>query len=119
MKRINSNAGAIIGRFIQVLNYAVDSRIIEGITPWCEEHGLNRTKYNALRASYNGNGVDLNYRGIDVDALAAVCKDFDVSADWLLLGIGTMLRPQPYVKCRKKKSDDNQMDSKVLPLQTQ
>lgn len=118
-KTLNPEAVAIIGRFIQALNYAVDSRLIDGVTPWCEEHGLNRTKYNALRASHNGNGVDLNYKGIDVDALSAACRDFGVSAEWLLLGSGQMIAPKPIFKRRKTKSDDNKVDIEVLSLQTQ
>lgn len=119
-KNFNPTAVAIVGRFIQALNYAVEMRIIDGVTPWCIEHGFNRTKYNALRASYNGNGGTLNYKGIDVDALAAACRDFGVSAEWLLLGRGQMIEPKPYKPTRKRKSEnDNKVDVEVLCVQTQ
>lgn len=119
-KTVNPAAVAIIGRFIQALNYAVEMRIIDGVTPWCAEHGLNRTKYNALRALHNGNGSIQIYKGIDVDALAAACRDFGVSAEWLLLGTGQMIEPKPFKTTRKRKSEnDNKVDVEVLPVQAQ
>ena len=33
----------------------------------------------------------MTYKMIDVDALAALCSDFGVNANWLLLGNGNML----------------------------
>ena len=32
------------------------------------------------------------YKVIDIDALSSICKDFGVSADWLLTGRGKMLK---------------------------
>jgi hypothetical protein len=41
----------------------------------------------------------MRYKTIDLDALAAICTDFEVSAEWLLLGRGKMLK--------NEKNDEN------------
>ena len=33
----------------------------------------------------------MDYKIIDIDALSSICRDFGVSADWLLTGRGKML----------------------------
>lgn len=37
---------------------------------------------------------ETNYKMIDLDALSAICTDFGVSAEWLLLGRGKMLKSE-------------------------
>ena len=40
---------------------------------------------------------------IDIDALAGICTDFGVSAEWLLLGRGKMLKNEKYAHSKGRK----------------
>lgn len=40
---------------------------------------------------------------IDLDALSAICTDFGVSAEWLLLGRGKMLKSEKNVHPKRNK----------------
>ena len=90
-KTINQRAIAIQRRFFQALDFAIDSGATSGLKTFCELHNLNRTKYSRIRSLID-KPEDMTYKMIDIDALACLCDDFGVSADWLLLGRGEMLK---------------------------
>lgn len=46
---------------------------------------------------------ETNYKMIDLDALSAICTDFGVSAEWLLLGRGKMLKSEKNVHPKRNK----------------
>lgn len=93
-KRINPQAIEIQNRFFAALNLLIDSGQISGIKGFCEANHLNRIKYSNIRSEMNKPESErkaTNYRIIDIDALTYLCMDYNVSAEWLLLGKGKML----------------------------
>lgn len=93
-KNINPEVRAIQKRFIEALNTAVRLGVYTGISDFCERHNFNRIKYSRIRNSVDKPTDEMLYKTIDIDALSALCLDFNVSAEWLLLGRGKMLKRQ-------------------------
>ena len=94
MKRMNPAAIDIQKRFFDALETGIQLGRYDGIKTFCDEHHFNRTKYSRIRT---GNADPENtryYTTIDLDALAAICSDLNISPDWLLLGRGKMMKPQ-------------------------
>lgn len=91
-KSVNPQAIEITRRFFQALNLAIELGKIDGVKGFCESHNLNRVKYATLKTTVDKPIDEMTYKCIDVDALAGICSDFGVSAEWLLLGRGKMLK---------------------------
>lgn len=91
-KSINPQAIAIQARFFEALDLAISLGKINGLKGFCDDHKLNRTKYSRIKNDLNKPLSEMKYKMIDIDALAGICTDFGVSADWLLLGRGKMLK---------------------------
>lgn len=95
LKIIRPEMISIQRRFFEALDLLIDTRQTGGLQTFCKEHGLNRVKYSNIRTELRkpaSEAKPTNYKVIDLDALAYLCKDFNVSADWLLLGKGTMFK---------------------------
>ncbi len=93
MKRMNDAACAIQQRFFDALETGIQFGRYGGIKTFCTEHGFNRTKYSRIRTGMKDPANAKMYTTIDIDALAAICKDLNVNPEWLLLGRGKMLKP--------------------------
>ena len=91
-KSINPRAIAIQERFFQALDFLIASKELPGLKTFCEDNKLNRTKYSRIKNALGKPIEETTYKLIDIDALAAICKDFGVSPEWLLLGRGKMLK---------------------------
>lgn len=91
-KSINPLAIEIQKRFFIALEKAIDDKVLTGLQGFCNDHNLNRTKYQRIRNTINKPPSEQLYKIIDLDALAHICRDYNVSADWLLLGRGEMHR---------------------------
>ncbi|GAE14643.1 hypothetical protein ACTMKN_10875 [Bacteroides pyogenes] len=91
-KSINPQALAIQRRFFEALEMAVSLGAVNGLKGFCESHNLNRTKYSRIKNDLNKPLGEMRYKMIDIDALSGICTDFGVSAEWLLLGRGKMLK---------------------------
>ena len=91
-KTVNPESIEITRRFFQALNLAIELGKIDGVKGFCEKHHLNRVKYATLKGSLDKPVEDMTYKSVDLDALAGICRDFGVSAEWLLLGRGKMLK---------------------------
>jgi len=91
-KSVNPQAIEITRRFFQAMNLAIELGKVDGIKGFCEAHHLNRVKYATLKMTIDKPVDEMTYKCIDVDALAGICNDFGVSAEWLLLGRGKMLK---------------------------
>ncbi len=91
-KSVNPQAIEITRRFFQALNLAIELGKVDGIKGFCEKHHLNRVKYATLKTTIDKPIDEMTYKCIDVDALAGICNDCGVSADWLLLGRGDILK---------------------------
>lgn len=90
-KSINPKAIEIQRRFFEALELVIASSQLKGLKTFCVNHGLNRSKYSRIRNTKDMPIEDMTYKMIDIDALAALCSDFGVSPEWLLLGTGDML----------------------------
>lgn len=105
MKCVNPKAIEIQRRFFEALEMAIEAGKITGIQGFCKDHNFNRPKYSRLR-----NNEDGQYKAIDIDALAAICTDFGVSAEWLLLGRGKMLKRDNNAHSEKHKIPASQKE---------
>lgn len=82
---------AIQRRFFEALDLLINTGQTTMKT-FCDAHGLHRAKYTNIRIEMRNpsEAKQMNYRLIDLDALAYLCRDFNISTDWLLLNKGGM-----------------------------
>lgn len=99
-KSINPRAIEIQRRFFEALDTAISSGKVNGLKGFCDSHKLNRTKYSRIKNDLNKPIEEMTYKMIDLDALSGICTDFGVSAEWLLLGRGKMLKIER--ECKSK-----------------
>ncbi len=94
LKTLRPEILSIQRRFFEVLDLMISAKRLAGLQTFCKEHGLNRVKYSNIRTEmHNPEKAKLtNYKVIDLDALAYLCQDFNVSPEWLLSGKGKMFR---------------------------
>lgn len=100
-KSINPQAIAIQKRFFQALELAITSGRVNGLKGFCERHDLNRVKYSRIKNDLGKPIREMTYKMIDLDALSGICSDFGVNAEWLLLGVGDMLKREKPCTSRK------------------
>jgi hypothetical protein len=91
-KCINPQAIEIQKRFFQALEMAIQDGVISGLQEFCKNHNLNRVKYQRIKTDLQKTESEQLYKIIDLDALQYICKDYNVSPDWLLFGRGKMRR---------------------------
>lgn len=91
-KAINPEALEIQRRFFMALDLAISLGKVGSLSSFCGDHGLNRTKYSRIRSTLDKPMEERLYKVIDIDALSSICRDFGVSAEWLLTGKGKMLK---------------------------
>jgi hypothetical protein len=85
-KSINPQAIEIQKRFFEALEMAIQDKAITGLQGFCKDHQLNRVKYQRIRVALQNPNANQMYKIIDLDALSYICNDFNISAEWLLLG---------------------------------
>jgi hypothetical protein len=90
-KTVSRHTEAIQSRFFEAIDVLKGNGRIGGLRPFCEENGLNHTKYVNLRKAKSDQSHDTKYKLIDIDALYYIVQK-GVSADWLLTGKGSMLK---------------------------
>ena len=91
-KAINAQAIESTRRFFQGLQMAIDNGLCQGLKNFCDEHDLNRVKYQRIKGDLNKPVNEWKYKVVDLDALQYLCDDFMFSAEWLLLGRGKMMK---------------------------
>ncbi|MDR2907945.1 MAG: hypothetical protein LBU91_08165 [Bacteroidales bacterium] len=108
LKIIRPEILSIQKRFFEVLDVMISTKQLAGLQTFCNAHGLNRVKYSNIRTEMRKpeQAKPTNYKVIDLDALMWLCKDFNVSADWLLLGKGTMYKNKNTGRFTVEKSPD-------------
>lgn len=85
MLTISDNAVAITERFFEALNTLKMQRRIRGLKTFTDKYGLNYWNMMTLKK-------EPNKRILKPEYLMYLVRDFEISADWLLLGHGEMQR---------------------------
>lgn len=92
-KTIRKKAQDIQDRFFEALDLLIESGEISSLAAFCKEHDLHRAKYSNLRTfSKDKDKPGTGYKFIDIDALAYLCENHNISSDWILSGKGGMFR---------------------------
>jgi len=85
MLKIPEDGQQISKRFFLALETLKVQGKIRGLKTFTDRHNLNYGNMNTLRSN-------VDKRTLRVEYLAYIVKDFGVSSDWLLLGIGDMFK---------------------------
>lgn len=94
VKKISDQTTAIQERFFRAINALIESGKLAGMKTFCGEYGLHKAKYTNLRNAILAPKRETKYRLIDIEALHYLVKDYNVNANWLLTGRGSMFRGQ-------------------------
>ncbi|OPC34622.1 hypothetical protein [Elizabethkingia miricola] len=78
-------------RFFQAIEFLIFTKKISGLGPFCEEYGLNRVRYINMRSGYKPENWNA-YKRLDIEAFYVLAKYFNISLEWLLFGIGNMIK---------------------------
>ncbi|MFS0489953.1 hypothetical protein [Leadbetterella byssophila] len=79
----------ILKRTIQAMDQLVNSGAVRGINTVCNEAGVHGTKYREVRSKLR-KGAMPRYFKADPVVLSHLVKSYNISAHWLLTGIGSM-----------------------------
>ena len=90
-KKIKPETIEVQNRFFQALELILEAGMEKNFTAFCKENNLLRPRYTYMRNAYR-NASESNYKIIDVDALVALVRKYNISAQWLLTGVGPMLK---------------------------
>lgn len=82
---IAPEAVAITKRFFMALETLQMQRKIRGLRTFTEKYGLNYWNFYTLKS-------EPEHRVMKAEYLTYIVRDFGVSADWLLLGVGDMFK---------------------------
>lgn len=91
-KTLSPQTQAVQRRFFDAIDALILKEKITGLQPFCDEHGLHRSKYSTIRSSLTKPDYESRYKLIDLDAVIILVKIYGVSSDWLLLGKGLMFK---------------------------
>ena len=93
IKPVRDQAREIQNRFFEALERLMELKHISNLSSFCSEYNLHRPKYSNLRTlSKDKSKPGTGYKFIDLDALSYLVKDYNISAEWLLLGKGDMFK---------------------------
>lgn len=93
IKPVRDQAKIIQNRFFDAFDKLMELEKITSLSAFCREYDLHKPKYSNLRTmSKDKSKQGTGYKFIDLDALSYLVKDYNISADWLLLGKGDMFR---------------------------
>lgn len=83
-------------RFFIALDVIIKLGKVSSLEAFCNEFGLSAPRYRETRLTYgvtpNPNSKPSRYKRMEFEALVNMCVKYDVSAEWLLLGRGKMLK---------------------------
>lgn len=81
-------------RFFTAIEYFKETKKLAGLQTFCKEYKLNRPRYSRVKNKIMSpeTSAETMYRTIDIVALVYICRDYNISTDWLLLGKGKMLK---------------------------
>ena len=83
-------------RFFIALKAIIGLGWVSSLESFCKEFGLTPSRYRELRLTFgvtpNPNSKLSRYKYVEQEALYGLCTKYGVSAEWLLLGRGKMLK---------------------------
>lgn len=82
---ITPTGAAITKRFFLALDVLVGQRRIRGVKTFTDLYGINYWNLSTLRK-------EPDRRLLKPEWLAYLVNDFEISADWLLTGVGSMFK---------------------------
>lgn len=95
-KVVTPVAEGINRRFFVGLEAVIGLGRVSSLEAFCKEFELTPSRYRETRSTYgvtpNQNAAPSRYKTIDCEALHGLCSKYGVSAEWLLLGRGKMLK---------------------------
>lgn len=83
--RIAPEGVAITKRFFMALEYLQAKRVIRGLKTFTDRYSLNYWNMQTLKG-------EPERRVLKAECLTFLVRDYGVSADWLLTGVGPMMR---------------------------
>lgn len=90
-KTLSRHTEAIQNRFFDALDVLKATGRITGLMPFCNEFGLQYTKYVNLRKAKRDKDHVTKYKLIDLDALYYISQK-GISVEWIVTGRGQMLK---------------------------
>jgi hypothetical protein len=85
-------------RFFAAVDVLVSTGHVNSLEALCKEFDLHSSRYREMRLTYgiipNPNSKPSRYINIEIDAIYRLCNDYPISAEWLLLGHGKMLKDE-------------------------
>jgi len=95
-KQLTEIANRVNCRFFEAIETLVTLERINSLSAFCIEFDLSAARYREMRATYgiskNPNAKESRYKSVEIEALNYLCNFYSVSAEWLLLGRGKMLK---------------------------
>jgi DNA polymerase/3'-5' exonuclease PolX len=82
-------------RFFKAIEVLIETGEIHSLESFCNEAGLVSSRYREMRSVYGTTpqtGKVSRYRSIEMDGLYYLCRKYGISAEWLLLGKGKILK---------------------------
>lgn len=83
--KISPTGAAITKRFFSVIDVLINQRKIRGMKTFTDMHDINYWNFSTLRK-------DQDKRMLKPEWLAYLVQEFNVSAEWLLTGVGSMFK---------------------------
>lgn len=81
----NPESIKIIERFYEALDVCIQLKKIRGVQTFTRAHEINRWNFNTVRANPESDMFQLVW-------ISYLCKDFDVSIEWIMTGNGQMFK---------------------------
>jgi hypothetical protein len=82
-------------RFFQAIDALIAKGDVHSLESFCNEAGLTSSRYREIRFTYGTTPRQdkmSRYKSVEIEGLYHLCKKYPISADWLLLGQGKMIK---------------------------
>lgn len=87
MRQNSHEATAITKRFFLAIDYLIVQRKLRGLNTFAQKYNINYWNLYTLRK-------EPDRRVLKVEYIAYIVNDFNISADYLLFGIGNIMKNQ-------------------------